>query len=78
MKSDLQKDYWEYEGEKLENTFLPLAKPNMCQYLTWQFSYNDGINLYPKNCAKGKSRFVCEFPGKVKSKSDLAYGISKI
>ena len=53
-------------GTMVDNKNFP-CKKNICQQMTWPFTYSDGINLRPKKC-KEKSHFICSLPCKFATK----------
>ena len=39
--------------------------------MTWPLTYDDGINLYTKECGTGKSHFVCKTLCELSAKIDF-------
>ena len=50
----------------INNAIFSTSKESVCQEMTWPLTYDDGINLRPKNCESGISHYVYEIKCKLK------------
>ena len=60
-RSNVSQDQWYWNNNtEVNNTMFPESNSSLCQQMTWPLTYNDGINLRPKQCNK-KAYFACQF-----------------
>ena len=60
-RSDVNQTKWYWNNiTEVNNTMFPESNSSVCQQMTWPLTYNDGINLRPKQCETGMSHYVCQ------------------
>jgi len=65
-RSDVgQSDWFWSNGTIVIDPTFPTSNTSTCQQMTWPLTYDDGINLRPKECGSGTARYMCKVKGKM-------------
>ena len=60
-QSNVNETDWVWiNGSNLNNPKYPRSDESLCQQMTWPLTYDNGINLRPKDCGSGESYYVCK------------------
>ena len=49
----------------VDDSNYPTSDSSVCQQMSLPLTYDDGINLLPKDCENDEAHYVCEIPCKI-------------
>ena len=55
-----QSDWLWNNGSIINTSDFPQSNSSVCQEMTWPLTYDDGINLHPKQCGT-ESHYICQY-----------------
>ena len=65
-RSNKKKTSWFWEnGTMVNDSNYPTSNLSVCQQMSLPLTYDDGINLFPKDCENDEAYFVCEVQCKI-------------
>ena len=65
-RSDVGQTNWCWEsGTIVEDSNYKPSNSSVCQQMSLPLTYDDGINLLPKDCENDEAYFVCEVQCKI-------------
>ena len=65
-RSDVNQSNWFWENRTMvDDSNYPTSDPSVCQQMSLPLTYDDGINLLPKDCENDEAHYVCEIPCKI-------------
>ena len=61
-RSDVGHSDWSWHnGSRINTSDFLQSNSSVCHEMTWPLTYDDGINLNPKQCETGRSYYICQY-----------------